>query len=365
MFDFLIVGGGLIGLMTARELTLSGAKVALIDKGEFGQEASWAAGGILSPLFPWDYADCIGHLSRWSQLAYPQLAQDLKDATGIDPEYELTGMLMTQEDGLDHVIQWCRKHGVMTHPLNAELIRARYPELTPKCDQGILLDHIAHIRPPRLIKALIADLKQRDVQLFEHVEATEMLTHDDQVISIKTRTGRSLQADQYVLCSGAWTRELWPEKSRCIDIRPVKGQIILYPPTGIELNCMYLHDHRYLIQRRDGQILVGSSLEHSGFDKRTTTPVKESLIEFAESVCPALEKAAPTDHWAGLRPAAPGSIPYIGRHPKLKNLSVNAGHFRNGIILAPGSARLLADELLNLTPIMPAYDFAVMADRAD
>lgn len=363
MFDYLIIGGGLVGLMMARELAPSGASIAIVDRNKPGHEASWAAGGILSPLFPWDYDDSINLLSRWSQLAYPQLAKQLTDETGIDPEYQVSGMLVTRTNGLDQAIDWCLQKGIMSRPLPCSDFRSRFPELTLNADKALLLEHIAHIRPPRLIKALVESLKRSGIHFLDDQTVAHIDNEANRVTGITTQTGERYQAGQYVLCGGAWTRELWPRHEQTVDIRPVKGQIILFPDCGITLNCMYMHDYRYLIQRRDGRILVGSTSEHSGYDKRTTEKAKEELVEFAHASCPALANVAVEHHWAGLRPAAPGSIPYIDRHPTLSNLSINSGHYRNGIVLAPGSAHLLADRLLNRSPIMPANAFSIDADR--
>lgn len=365
MFDFLIIGGGLIGLMTARELASSGASIAIVERGQPGRESSWAAGGILSPLFPWDYTPAINQLGRWSQLAYPQLAKDLLEQTGIDPEYQISGMLITQENGLDSAIQWCEQNAVLKHPvLKSADLKSAYPNLKIQTNQALLLEHIAHIRPPRLIHALTKYLEQAGVHFLNDQTAVKITNNESAVSAITTESGQTVLAHQYILCGGAWSRELWPGDIRSIDIRPAKGQIILYPACGIELNCMYMHDHRYLIQRRDGRILVGSTLEFSGYDKRITEKAKSELMAFAAETCPALKDQEIEHHWAGLRPASPGSIPYIDQHPELENLFINAGHFRNGIILAPGSARLITDRLLKRTPIMPAGAFALTANRS-
>lgn len=365
MFDFLIIGGGLVGLMTARELVPTGASVAILDRNQPGQEATWAAGGILSPLFPWEYDPCISSLSRWSQLAYPQLVENLLSETGIDPELEMSGMLITQSDGLDKAIDWCEQNAVMSQPLlTKQDVQLSYPEIRPRSDPALLLSHASHIRPPRLVKALVRALSQSNVHFLTDQNAIRIEQHDNSVTAVVTDSGQSILAKQYILCGGAWSRDLWPGNTQTIDIRPAKGQMILYPASGIQLNCMYMHDHRYLIQRRDGRILVGSTLEFSGYDKRTTDKAKLELTAFAEDCCPSLSGIEIEHHWAGLRPAAPASIPYIDRHPDLHNLYINAGHFRNGIILAPGAARLLRDMLMNQIPIIPPAPFSLTAKRA-
>ncbi|MBL4743159.1 MAG: FAD-dependent oxidoreductase [Cycloclasticus sp.] len=134
-----------------------------------------------------------------------------------------------------------------------------------------------------------------------------------------------------------------------IPIRPVKGQMICFPPSDIPNPCMVMDEDRYIIPRKDGRIVVGSTRENTGFDASTTESAFAELRDFARQLYPALANVEPDAHWAGLRPSSPDSIPYICRAEPFTNLSLNAGHYRNGIVTAPASATLMADIVLNRT----------------
>jgi glycine oxidase len=162
--------------------------------------------------------------------------------------------------------------------------------------------------------------------------------------------------DQLVVSAGAWTGQLFARlfpnqpESYAPNIVPVKGQMLLFEARPDTLRHMVLDEDRYLIPRRDGKILVGSSVEHNLFDKTPSVEVHDKLKDFAVALMPSLKQFPIIKHWAGLRPGTEHGIPYIGRHPEIGNLFINAGHFRNGLAMGPASAELLADLILNRTP---------------
>jgi glycine oxidase len=170
-----------------------------------------------------------------------------------------------------------------------------------------------------------------------------------------------------VLCTGAWTSDVlkaWlPEFDMSLAIQPVKGQMLVFDAKPDTLSCMVLNDDQYLIPRRDGKILAGSTVEAAGFEKSPTRSAKQQLQEFATALLPALAQYPISHHWAGLRPGTPQGIPYIGRHPTVKNLSMNAGHFRNGLVMGPASAQLLADLLLARPTAINPEPYAIKTEK--
>jgi glycine oxidase len=155
-----------------------------------------------------------------------------------------------------------------------------------------------------------------------------------------------VHAKEFVVTAGAWTAQLLKPLEVDLAIEPVKGQMLLFNPPRRLLQTMVLTKGRYLIPRRDNHLLVGSTLEYSAFDKSTSETALQSLRHSAVELLPELAKHPVIKQWAGLRPGAPNGIPYIGRIDSYSNLSINAGQFRNGLVLAPASARLLTDILL-------------------
>lgn len=340
--DITLIGGGIIGLLTAREFHTAGATVTVLDKGKLGNESSWAGGGILLPLYPWRQQQAITHLVKQSLDLYPGLAPQLLDSTGIDPEWNPCGLLITQNPDLDAAIAWCKHNSIVFEQAENRLSGLGTTAINP-----LYLPHIAQIRNPRLIKALTQDLVQRGVKLVENCQLTGINIENDKVYSLDTSIG-NLPVNQLIICAGAWTSGLIAQyfpniRSNKPQISPVKGQMLLYAAKPDTLSSIVLDGDHYLIPRLDGHILAGSTVEDNSFDKTTTLEAQRQISDFALKLLPALKDFPLVKHWAGIRPGTHDGIPYIDRHSEISNLSINAGHFRNGLAMAPASAQLLAD----------------------
>lgn len=343
--DVIVVGGGVLGMLSARELALAGRRVTLLERGHTGQEASWAGGGIVSPLYPWRYPDPVTALAIPAMAAYAALALALREETGIDPELFACGMLMLDADDETEALDWARHHGRQVLPETAADCQRRLPGLAPHWRRGLWMPSVANIRNPRLLQALRASLLKSGVDIREQSEVASWQRDGGRVTAAVTTDGRVFGAADFVVCGGAWSSQLLAAAGPSVSVRPVRGQMLLYRPASVP-PCIVLAEGRYVIPRRDGHVLCGSTLEETGFDKSTTAEALASLAASAARLWPALAAEQPVLQWAGLRPAAPGGIPYIGPVPGQDNLWVNAGQFRNGLVLAPASARLLADLLL-------------------
>ena len=344
--DITIIGGGVIGLLTAREFYNAGATVTVIEKNDLGQESSWAGGGILLPIYPWRQADAITKLTVQSLRLYPTLAAELLADTQKDPEWTPCGLLITQNPDLEQAIQWCQTNQVPFETTLPDFFNS----LNSAPHQPLWLPTIAQARNPRLVKSLIQDLVNKGVTLKEHCTVTGVTRSQDRITHVITDT-ETLPVNHLILSAGAWTgslfKELFPELSaQAPQVSPVKGQMLLFDATPETLPSMVLEGDQYLIPRRDGKILAGSTVEHEGFNKNTTQAAKERLTDFAVNILPALKKAPLLHHWAGLRPGTQHGVPYIDQHSDISNLSINAGHFRNGLIMGPASAQLMVDLIL-------------------
>lgn len=352
MTDVLIVGAGIMGLMTARELARAGCQVTVLERAQAGREASWAGGGIVSPLYPWRYSPAVTELARQARRAYPVLVQGLLDETGIDAELQPCGMLMLDAEDARDAVAWAQAEGesVLRHDRSA--LQQQWPWLSPDWHEGLLMPGIAHVRNPRLLQALQVSLRALGVRMEEAAEVNAAVAGDGRLQSVHTTDGRRFVADQVVVCGGAWSPGLLRQLgvAMALPVRPVRGQMLLYKLAPGVLPCMVMANGRYVLQRRDGHVLCGSTLEETGFDKGITPEARESLMESAGRLLPALRGLEPVAQWAGLRPGSPNGIPFIGRVPEWKNVWVNAGHYRNGLVLAPASARLLADQILQRQP---------------
>ncbi|HKK14563.1 MAG TPA: glycine oxidase ThiO [Gammaproteobacteria bacterium] len=353
-----VVGGGLIGMLTARELRAAGVDVRIMDRQAAGQEASWAGGGILSPLYPWRFPDPVTDLASWGQEYYPTLSDELAAETGIDPEWTQSGLLILDAEERDSARAWAQRHGLRLELLDrAEIRRCESAVMDPE-GAAIWLPDVAQIRNPRFLKCLRRSLELRGVPVEEHAEVRAVAVEHGRVVGVDTREGR-VPADRVVVAGGAWTGQLLASMGLELPVHPVRGQMILFHTRPGLLHRIVLYQDHYLIPRRDGRILAGSTLEHTGYDKSTTEGARKLLYTRAVQLLPDLADYGVERHWAGLRPGSPTGVPFIGEHPTIQGLFVNAGHFRNGVVLGPASARLLRDLFIGHTPIIDATAYSL------
>ncbi|OIQ96502.1 glycine oxidase [mine drainage metagenome] len=329
---FVVIGAGALGLASAEALLRQGADVTVLERGSAGQEASWAGGGILSPLCPWDYSDEVNRLALRGMALFGGFAEALYQATGIDPEYQRSGMLVLPPSDIQAASTWCAKHG-----MNMEVQGGR-----------VFLPDIAQVRNPRLMQALRARVDQLGGRIVEQCEVKQIVEGAGRVTQLVTTQG-NFGADAYIVTAGAWSKVLLGEHALQADIKPIRGQMLLFKFDAPPLPHILLQKDLYLIPRRDGHLLVGSTLEDAGFDKSTTEEARLMLLRRAIALLPVLNGMPVIQHWAGLRPGSPGNIPTIGRHPQLSNLYINSGHFRYGVTMSPASVEVLLN-VINGTP---------------
>ena len=340
-------------MLTARELQQSGAEVLILERGKLGGESSWAGGGILSPLYPWRYGDEVNQLASYGQKVYPQLAELLLDETGIDPEYTQSGMLVLDQQEKDLAIQWASNWQIQLDlPASQQAIHQIESVINPEVEQALWMPGIAQMRNPRLMKALKSSLDSRGIHYLEQAEVTALDIKDGVAKSVSV-SGQNYKADKIVIAGGAWSHDILQDYARPPEIEPVKGQMILFKARPGLLKTMILSNGRYLIPRRDGRVLAGSTLEYTGFNKAISDEAQQDLYQAAVEIVPQLAHAEIEHHWAGLRPGTSDGVPYICRHPEIDGLYINSGHFRNGVILGVASARLMSNIINDEPGILP------------
>jgi glycine oxidase len=177
-------------------------------------------------------------------------------------------------------------------------------------------------------------------------EVTHLLTKRGKIEGVRTEYSE-ITADNVIIACGAWSARLLKEMGQDLPVVPVRGQMILYQARPDQLKRIVIKEGRYAIPRKDGRILVGSTMEDVGFDKAITEEARDELDAAAKDLVPLLAEARLERHWSGLRPGSPTGVPFIGAYPRVEGLYINAGHYRNGVVMAPASAQLMVDILLN------------------
>lgn len=346
--DVIVIGGGVIGLSIAWELAGQGASVRLLEQGQFGQEASWAGAGMLPPGNPALARSPEAVLRAASHVLWPDWTERLRAETGIDNGYSRCGGIEVRVNGsasdLDAEIAAWRTEGVIVETPNLDEFRQRFPALHPNVSSGYVLPELGQVRNPRHLKALVSACAARGVDLRAGCPVVSFDQTKDRILAARTHQAEH-HAAEFVIAGGAWSRELLRQAGHNVSIEPVRGQMVLLETRPLPFRCVIQSGRRYLVPRADGRILIGSTEEHAGFDKRNTAEAVAELIDFARGVVPSLGTARFERCWSGLRPHATNGLPHIGRLPETANLSVAAGHFRAGLQLSPITAVKVANAI--------------------
>ncbi len=362
MDDCLIIGGGVIGLSLAYELSAHGLRVRLVDRRAPGAEASWAGAGILPPprrppLSPLD------DLSSLSMRLHPQWAARLRDETGIDNEFWRCGawyLSVRDEDPQLNTLESAGEVRLPTQEATSEAqpvmlsqVVEREPALADACGSGHInaagaAEDECQLRNPLHLKALVAACRRRGVAIEPDIEVTGFWTSGHQVVGAQTSSGPRF-AGSFCIANGAWAARLAHTWNMTVSIKPIRGQMVLLRHPEPALRRIVNVGKRYLVPRRDGRVLVGSTEEDVGFDRQTTDEGIAGLLRFARTLIPAWSSAEVERTWAGLRPATEDGLPYLCRAPELGNAFLTAGHFRNGIYLSPATAVVMSELMRDAT----------------
>ena len=340
--DICIVGGGIIGLFSAYELCARGLQVCLIDRDDFGKQCTAAAGGILSPLLPWDYSQDVNELCHQANPLYEKLDQHLATETGINIQYQNSGLLVLADDHADTHNTWCNDHQIICQPAvysNTGITSDLY-------ENALLLPAVSQLNPARVVEGLCQLLLDVGVQLYRHTQVESLLQQQGKVTGLCCSHG-DIDAEAVLWTTGAWTPELTllSKQVTAPSVRPVRGQAIAFDATGINLEHIVIHQGHYLIPRQDETILAGSTLEEVGYNNDITPSAKDTLLQRSIAILPALKNKQILRQWSGLRPASTSGQPIIGAVADVSGLFVNTGHHRYGITMAGASAARIADQL--------------------
>jgi glycine oxidase len=347
MQDCLVIGGGVIGLSIAYELAGRGRRVRVVDAGQPGREASWAGAGILPPAGS-GTVEPLEQLAALSNRLHAAWSEELRATTGIDNGYRRSGAIYLARDAiearvLEQMVIWAGQRGVVAERLSADALEELEPGLRPNPvpESAYLLPDECQIRNPRHLKALLVGCANRGVEITAGAAVEDFDIRADRVVGVRTSVG-SVSAEQVCVTAGAWSGAVAGKLGFTASIRPIRGQILLLATARPVVSRIVNVGGCYLVPRPDGRLLVGSTEEDVGFDRGTTARAAGDLLAFALNLVPALETAQLERSWAGLRPATGDGLPYLGHVPGLQNAFLAAGHFRSGLQLSTGTARVMS-----------------------
>lgn len=355
--EVVIIGGGVIGLTIARALRQRGVReVMLIERGRPGAEASWAAGGILAPQVEADHADAFLRLACASRDLYPAFAASLTEETGIDVELDRSGTLclgFTAKEGeeLRRRYEWQESEGLQVEWLSGDEARRLEPGLSANVASALRLPNDFQIENRRLVSALLSANQKLGVQLVADCAVSALRIEGEKIRGVETSSG-FVATPIVVVAAGAWSSFIGSRGSPLIEIEPVRGQMLCFSADSYVARHVIFSARGYLVPRRDGRVLAGSTSEHVGFDKCVTDDGIKTIMAMAREIAPALADLPIISSWAGLRPRAKDDLPVLGLCEEVEGLFYATGHYRNGILLAPITGEVIANAIVQaVTPM--------------
>ncbi|MBD0370792.1 MAG: glycine oxidase ThiO [Pyrinomonadaceae bacterium] len=360
--DVVIVGGGVVGLAVARALAHARAgRIALVERGQLGMEASHAAGGMLAAQAECDRADAFLDLACASRDLYPALAEALLEETGINIELERTGTLylsFTDEDEREtsHRYEWQTAAGLAVERLTAYEARELEPFISQTLRSALRFPLDWQVENRRLVAALATSAAKLGVRLLTGTNVESLLIERGRVRGVETSRGR-IDAGAVVIAGGAWASSLMTEGAGAIQIEPVRGQMLCFDARALAARHVIYSPRGYLVPRMDGRLLAGSTTERAGFDKRVTVEGAHTILTHALEIAPRVGRLSLVDAWSGLRPRVADDLPVLGASTQTRGLFYGVGHYRNGILLAPITGELIAEEMMSGTasPLMKPF----------
>ncbi|MBD2318426.1 glycine oxidase ThiO [Phormidium tenue] len=334
MTDVLIIGGGIIGLATAIALSQKGAKVTVVERDLCGRGATWAAAGMLAP----EAERLEGNLLEFgirSREMYPQWIANLMRLSGQDCGYWCCGMIAP-------VLEESDRQVISQHPkyINREESRKRQSGLGEDILGSLWLPEDGQVNNRKLTQALLTTARSLSIKILEGTTVYQIVRDQKRVTHLDTSAGK-LQSDRYVLATGAWTRSLLP-----LPIKPIKGQMLSVFDGDRKLQRVIYAPSCYIVPRQDGTIVIGATVEDNGFSHGNTASGIAQLLNRAIAVYPAIADMQITETWWGFRPHAPNEVPLLGKSD-YENLILATGHYRNGILFAPITAKLITDFMVD------------------
>jgi len=350
--DVIVIGGGVIGLSVAR--AIAGRRVAsvmIIERAGLGAEASFAAAGMLAPQAEADRADDFFSLACESREMYRAFAAALKEESGTDMELDTTGTiyLAFNEHDLEEIEQryeWQTRAGLPVEKLSDKEVRALEPCIGENVRAALRFPLDGQVENRRLLVALSTATEKLGVRIVTGTTVESLRIERDRITGVETSRG-FVATRKVVIAAGAWTTFIKAKGVPALRIQPVRGQMVCFETSPRIAQHVIYSPRGYVVPRRDGRLLAGSTTEQAGFDRRVTASGVHSILSHALEISPRISRLPLIDSWAGLRPRAEDNLPVLGPFAEIDGLFFATGHYRNGILLAPVTGELIASLIVD------------------
>ncbi|HEY6269079.1 MAG TPA: glycine oxidase ThiO [Candidatus Acidoferrum sp.] len=344
-FEVVIAGGGVIGGAIALELARAGLSVAVFDRQQPGQEASWASAGILSPAPENPGVVSMVPLGKASMSLYPEFVAQIEETSGVSTGFRPKGTLEAlfshdTKAELSTIIALHHGLGLKAEPLRAEDARELEPSLSEEVEAAVLRPEEASIDNRALTAAILQAAKRRGAEIFSGDAAKAIWREGNRCAGLVLQNEK-VEADWTIIAAGCFSAMI-DGIAPYAPVRPAKGQMAALRADEVNLERVLWSEKIYLVPRNDGRILAGATVEHAGFDKRVTAGGIDKILSAAIDLAPGLANARIEETWAGLRPDSPDHLPILGP-TDIDGLLMATGHFRSGILLTPITARLIRE----------------------
>ncbi len=345
----IVVGGGVMGCATALECALRGvSEIVVLERAVPGAEASSAAAGLLAAQI--EAGD--DHLEEYvyARNEYAAWANALHEATGINIGYRKTGALAVARRESQHlrlraVVELQKTRGLAASFLDGPEARRVEPTLAHEVEAAAWFPEEAQVDPPQLLRALVAAIAQRGVEIRKGKTVTSLVVHAGRCTDVALDDGDVLLADGVVLAAGSWSSLVPGIPSQLPRVRPIRGHIVLLEQSPPQLRTLVFEEHAYVVPRGDGRVLCGSTTEDVGHRRLVTAGAVRSILEAAIAMSPVLAEAEMVRAWCNFRPLSETGAPLVGLS-SVEGLFLATGHHRNGILLAQQASRAVADAMV-------------------
>jgi glycine oxidase len=359
----IIIGGGIIGASIAWRLARERTEVLVLERARLGQEASWAAAGMIAPQAEAQTSGVFFDLCLAARRAFDDTIDRLIADARLDPEYDPEGILYLALDDVERAelesrARWHRAAGALVRELSAAEARRIEPAISPATLFALHLPDNRRVENRKLTQAYIAAAINSGTQFREGAAVDSIATAGGRATGVRLHDGSTIDADLVIVAAGSWSHHVRGLEADHVALHPVRGQMLCFESRPRLLANAVFSMRGYLVPRRDGRLLAGSTMEEAGYNKAVTLAGMEKITRGAIAMVPSLADLPFREAWAGLRPATRDLLPVLGYSPSVANVIWSTGHYRSGILLSALTGEVVADLVAGRTPSIDLAPFS-------